>query len=261
MKHTYFLLFSLFCFTAAAQTGQVGTYFTSDIPVKSVMPKMSANTGMGLQFAYKPVPKFPVMLEMKGSIGNYSTQTLSQTFVFGDNSKTTTNVSYSSNMNRVTFGTKIHIGHEFRSVRGFVTPQIGSVWMKSKIRVADPQDVDDCQPLQKATTHRSSGFVYGGEAGVEVGFDKLFRGATESKHKLYASVSYLASFNSMDYVNVKYMQDHDHAAMHSGEASDREITTQFINVSTNNIHEHKIAELYSTPLRFVGINIGYVFNF
>jgi hypothetical protein len=192
---------------------------------------------------------------------------MQQTYVFDSTSSTTTDVTYSSGMNRLNFGTKIHLLNEYRAIRPYITPQIGYAFMRSRIAVADPQDEDDCQPLDKTTVQRYSGLTYGGELGVEVSMERMFKNvSTENKHRLYASVSFLNSFNTFEYINVKYMEDHDHAAMtggshHASSDDGRDVNAQFVNVTTNTIHEHKIAELYKTNLQFWGINVGYVFNF
>lgn len=267
MKQLY-ILFAFVPFVSLAQRAQTGIYFTCDMPNKSIMPKMSANAGLGLQFAYKPVQRIPMMLELKGSIGMYSNRTLQQTYVFDSTSSTTTDVTYSSAMNRLSLGTKFYLVNDYRAVRPFITPQVGMAFMRSKIRVADPLDEDDCQPLERKTTQRYSGFTYGGEVGVELSMSRLFKiNSEDNTHRLYASVTFMNSFNRFEYVNVKYMQDHDHGAMTGGTGGSstsedgRDINAQFINVSTNSIHEHKIAELYKTNLQFWGFNIGYTFNF
>ena len=72
-------------------------------------------------------------------------------------------------------------------------------------------------------------------------------------------MSYLRGMNHFEYVNVKYMQDEVHNTMTTHPKGD--INASFINVSTNNIHEHKIAELYHTPFEMVGINFGYIVRF
>lgn len=268
MKYLYFL-FVVFPFLAVAQNGQLGAFLQADIPDHTIMPKMSTNFGIGIQGGYQPFDHLPVVPEFKASIGTYSHRTLQQTYIFDSTNSTTTDVTYSSAMNRMSFGTKVYLTHQYRAVRPFITPQVGMAFMRSRIVIADPQDEDDCKPLDRKTTQRHSGFTYGGEAGVEIALDRLSgNGATgESRHKLYASVSFMQSFQPFEYVNVKYMQDHDHSAMapgenHSSMSSDgREINTTFINVSTQNIHEHKIAELYRTQLRFWSIGIGYVYHF
>ena len=70
----------------------------------------------------------------------------------------------------------------------------------------------------------------------------------------------------MDYINVRYMSGHEHGVSagghnHANMDEDRDLTTEFVNLSTDNIHEHKIAEVYHTPLRFITVNIGYVWYF
>jgi len=269
MKKLYILFAFAPLFSFAQQNWQIGSYLTLDVPNHQIMPKMSSNFGIGFQTAYRPIERIPVFLEFKASTGLYSSRTLQQTYVFDPTSSTTTDVTYASHMNRLNLGTKIYLVHDYRTIRPFVTPQIGYAFMKSKIVVADPADEDDCKPLERKTTQRYSGFTYGAEAGVEISMNKLFKNVvTENTHRLYLSVTFMNSFNRFEYVNVKYMQDHDHAAMMGGGAvsagtdgGDRDVNGSFINVSTNQIHEHKIAELYRTNLQFWGVNIGYTFNF
>lgn len=270
MKKMYFLLAGI-CISAstfAQQNMQLGPYFTVDMPSHTVMPKMSTALGIGAQYAYKPIRNFPVSLEIKGSLGSYSTETLPQTYTFEDSSSITTDVTYTSNMNKALIGTKIHIGSEYKAVRGYVTPQVGRLTMRSKISIADPEDEDGCEPLEKETKQRFSGYVYGAEVGAEVSMSRLFLGRdSENKHRLFLSVSFLNGFNKFEYVNVKHMEDGSHHALHGGgtetstDSEGRDITTTFVNLSTNSLHDHKIAELYRTNLQFWGLNVGYVFNF
>jgi hypothetical protein len=60
------------------------------------------------------------------------------------------------------------------------------------------------------------------------------------------------------------MEDKTHGVVLEGESvsvDERDINATFINVSSNNLHEHKIAELYKTPLSYFGLQIGYVYSF
>lgn len=262
----------LFLLLAAPVFGQqfkIGAFIPIDIPNKTIMPKMSVNAGLGLQVAYRPFLGFPAYLELKGNIGNYSNRTLRQTYNFGNGSQTTTDVTYKSAMNKVLFGTKFFIGNDYQGIRAFITPQVGTVFLKSNIVIADPTDVDDCKPLERKTTQRDAGFVYGGEIGAEIALNKLIRSmASENRHHLVISASFLNGFKPFEYVNVRYMKDESHDALpadggHAGhtDADGRDINTTFINVSSNALHEHKIAELYRTSLQFWSLNIGYTFTF
>ncbi len=260
MKSILLFLLASSSFTGFSQHGQIGTFIPIDIPVKSEMPKMGTNFGIGLSGAYSPFYTAPVFLEFKASWGSYSAKTLQQTYMFDNGSQTTTDVSYTSSMHKYLLGTKVMIGRDYRAVRGYLTPQIGVANFKTKIVIADPLDEDDCQPLDRETSQRFAGFVYGGEIGAQISMEKLFRGiSSENTHKLTISASYLSGFNHFEYVNVRYMQDEVHDTQVTHTSGD--INASFINVTTNQIHEHKIAEVYHTNLRMIGINIGYTINF
>ncbi len=250
-----------------AQRAQFGIFTGMDFPHKHVMPFMSPTFGMGLQVSYKPVRSIPVYADLKSSWSIYSLRTLQQNYVFTGGSETTLDVTYKSRLNKFLFGTRIVIGSEYKSYRFYVTPQIGLAAMNSAIYIADPQDEDDCKALEKRKTQRFNGFVYGGELGIDVSLDRIFKGMqTENKHRLNLSLTYLKGFKDFEYVNIKYMMDEDHGIemqQHNGtNTSGREdIDATFVNVSSNNTHEHKIAELYITPLELIGFNLTYVYSF
>ena len=255
-----FLTFSFVSIFSNSQKGQIGAFIPIDSPIKSVMPNMGTNIGFGLQGSYSPFHGSPFYIELKGSWGTYSQKSLDQTYYFSDNSQTITNVHYKSSMRKYLLGTKFMVGHDFRMVRGFITPQIGLTKFRTNIVIEDTSSVDDCKPLDRKTTQKDIGFVYGGELGIEISLDRFNKNhSDENKHKLVISGSYLAGFDHFEYVNVKYMKDEVHGT--NVTHADADINSTFINLSTNEIHEHKIAELYHTSLMYWGINIGYVYNF
>ncbi len=264
------ILFTLclaFSFAGFSQKLQFGTYVPVDIPMRHKMPYMSTNVGLGFGGAYKPVSQIPVFAELKGSFGGYSNRTLQQTYIFGDGSSTVTDVRFSSNMHKLLLGTKVVFGSEYKGFRMYLTPQAGFAFMNSRIFIEDPTDVDGCKALERKKTQRFAGFIYGGELGAEISMDRIFKGiVVENRHRLIFAMTYMRGTRPFEYVNIKYMKDNNHGVAgehdhHMNDEDRTDIETTFINVSSNNTHEHKIAELYRTPFEFVGFNIGYVISF
>lgn len=260
-----FALFSLPFFTIAQidRKGQFGFFATTEIPFRSEMPRMSTNLGFGTQFAYKPISRVPVFLELKANVGVYNTQNRDVTYVFTDGSTTDTDIEFKSKMHKLQFGTKVYYTNYYRPVRGYFTPQIGYNFMKTRMRIADPMDEDDCQPLENSIRHRSAGWTYGAEAGIELDMNRIIHGKDVSDQRLYISASFMGSMRPMDYINVKYMEEHVHgpAGEHDHDLLDadgRPLNAEFINLTSGTTHEHKIAEIYNTHLRFFSINVGYV---
>lgn len=248
-----------FLFGQEAKQFQLGTNIFFDFPIKSTMPYMGVNGGVGLQFAYSPMPRTPFYIEFKPSWGVYSMRSLDQTFVFSDGSQTQTTVDYSSAMSKYILGFKYMLGPEYKRCRGFVTPQIGAAKLKSRIVIQDPEDEDGCKPLDSRTAIKDWGWVYGGEAGIDLDLNLFRKKVEQGNVHLFAAINYLRGFRHFKYTNVKYMQDapHDTNVQHD----DRDINVQFVNLTTNEIHEHKVGEVYHTALEMVGFNIGVKVNF
>jgi hypothetical protein len=260
MKQLFtFCFLTLSLFSTAQNTGQLGIFTSVLSPDKAIMPKMSVNYSIGFNMAYSPFPRTPFYLELKSSWGNYSYKTLTQTYTFTDGSTTVTDVNYSSGMSSYLLGGKVMVGKELWKVRGFITPQIGLTKLRSRIYIEDPQDEDNCKPLENRVTQKFTGGVYGGEVGFEIDMGQLLYGNEPYTHKLVLTMNFLGSFNHMNYVNIKHMENevHDPTVIHE----DRDINATFVNVGSNSLHEHKIAELYHTPLNFWGFTIGYTRNF
>ncbi len=267
------LLLSIICmlpffqFAQIDENAQFGFYATTEIPMHSEMPKMSTNVGLGIQFAYKPMTRIPLFLELKSNFGRYNSQRMDVTYIFNDNSTTDTYVDFTSKMHKIQLGAKMYYTSYYNVVRGYVTPQIGYNTMKTRVWIADPMDEDDCQPLENTIRHRSGGWTYGGEIGAEVDLKRLIKkGSEQTNERLYLSASYMGSFNRMDYINVKYLEEHNHAVAdpddHSQVDQDgRPLNAEFINMTSGSTHEHKLAEIYNTHLRFISINVGYVWYF
>lgn len=268
MKKCYLFIFCLLPFVSLSQVDnrvQFGIHGMADIPLRSQMPKMSTNYGAGAFLSVKPHRRVPLFIELRGSMGQYSSKTSTETFIFDDGSTTVTDVTFRSMMNKVQLGTKFYFTPSYQRVKPYVMPMVGYNFMRSKIRIADPLDEDDCQPLVDRVSQKAQGFTYGLEAGVEMDLVGTIKGE-ESHGRLYFSVSYLSSARKMDYINIKYMSDHEHGVHEEGhgeasQADGRPLTTDFVNVSSNDLHSHKIAEIYTTYLRFINVNIGYVWYF
>ena len=63
---------------------------------------------------------------------------------------------------------------------------------------------------------------------------------------------------SPDYINTKKLIDAS-APPPPGEDG-KALSVKFINATTNEIHEHEVAEVYTTPLRMLEFKLSWVFQ-
>ena len=79
-----------------------------------------------------------------------------------------------------------------------------------------------------------------------------------SKHKKDLPVKFDVSINTirggkLDYINTKNLKDEQDLP-----SGGKPLLVKFINVSTQDIHEHTVAEVYTSALRIVEIKAGLI---
>jgi len=265
MKLNLLLTFSLFAaLTSSAQKYDFGFHYSADVPLIRSMPKMNINHGASFYLGYKIIDKAPLWINLDFSTGCYALKTRKENYYFTDGSQTTTDVQYSSNLHKFLFGFNYDIGKSTNLLSGYLTGQGGYAYMNSKIYIEDPNDPDGCKALEKKNTFTYGGGIYAVGAGVRVNLNKKITNTRLWSHFLDISCKYTAGGN-FSYVNINHMEEHDHAMANANSSNQtrdtRDLTVKFVNVTTNSIHEHKVAEIYTSPFEMMNIKIGYIIRF
>jgi hypothetical protein len=239
---------------------QVGAQLNIDSPFKSVMPEMTTSGSFGLAAAYSPFLGSPLYFELKASWGVYSSNASNNIYYAKKGWWYPAEASYSSGFQKYLVGPKVMVGKEFRKVRGFVTPQIGLFRIRSKTVVkywdgtGTVNESNDGSKQANRTPNHQTGFVYGGEVGVEISLDKLFKIKEEKNmFNLVVSGSFLRSFKNFSYTDVANM-------LTQSELGD-ENPNQYILMSHPNVDEVKYVKTYNSLVQLWGVNVGMNFNF
>ncbi len=274
MRHLYLLLLGYsVCAGIFAQTidgepkltkTQIGFHLNVDVPFGSVMPEMQTTGMWGFSLAHSPMMGSPFFIEFKALFGNYGNRTIKDTYYLKNNWWYPAESFYKSGQQKYLLGSKIMIGKEYRSFRGFATPQIGILRMRSKTLVkywdgstnwGDNNTNDDGSKQVSKTPVKQSSFVYGGEVGFELGLQTLFKKETNDNFKLQLSASFLRGFKEYQYANVDNMVGSEHFGDEGVDFS------KYVLMSHPNAEEIRYVELFKTPLQFWGINLGFTINF
>lgn len=141
----------------------------------------------------------------------------------------------------------------------------GRQTMGTRVKINVMEDAvggsDDCAPPEDEVTFKRRTMVWGYGACFMmhlVSNSHDFNRNTEGI-LLNFSVTSVQGGN-IDYVNVKQLQQVNPAASPANDAS-KEWAVPFINVNTNNIHNHTIARVYNSPLQQLQFRLGIVFRF
>ncbi len=256
-----FYLFILVFLSGVVASAQIkgGFSYSLSLPQKEMKENIKPVHSMNLVFMshFKKISKLAWGVE--AGFGQYASFTKDQEVRFPDGSGITTQVSYSSNTVTAGLITRYSMFTEAK-VNPYVTGKLGYASFFSKVFVADPEHEDDCKPLEKKTPIKDHSFYASYGAGAEIDI-------SSAKHPknvwLDISVSQVHG-TKLDYINIKDIKENIQSDPNNpGPITDKSapLSIRFINVSTQTIHEHQMAEVYSSALRLLEMKIGVIWRF
>lgn len=260
MRTIILFIFYMTSFSAISQKSQFAFFAPFDSPVKSVMPNMRTNAGIGFSYAYRPYD-IPIMGEIKVSFGSYAGRNYYESYnLYEYYDPTRVTFNYKNKMNKYLIGAKYHIGYDFRAVRGFVSPQIGFVTFKTKNSYSYTDPNNNSKSDNNLAKFSVCG-IYGGEVGVEIDLNSIFTTAIKSDvhHHVFISASIYKGFKEVKYTNVRNIQTIENIDPSSGISLEDHST--YVAFSNNYFYDDKVTAVYTSKFLTWGINVGYIINF
>lgn len=255
-----FCLGTLLSILSIAATAQVkaGLSYACSLPryemQNNIAPAHSLNLFVTSQF--KNFRKLSWGVE--AGIGQYAFFSKKQDIRFPDGTGFSADVSYSSNIATVGMLSRFSFFKEAK-VNPFLSGKLGYASFFTKVVVPDPDNADDCKPLDKNTPIQDHSFYVAYGAGLQIDISSKKK---ENHTWLDISVNQMHG-TRLDYVNVKDIKAHIHNDPTGAMPTSEKVTPlsiRFVNVTTQTVHEHQLAEIYNSPLRFLEFKIGVVWN-
>jgi hypothetical protein len=215
---------------------------------KNIQPAHSLETGVLYQLPGE-LKRLSVGLEL--GIGIYAQETIDQTFQFDNNTTTVIPVDYSSNV----FNANIHARFNLLSDKNFIIPYVnakgGLYNFYSSIYIGDPEDANGCHALEQENIMNDKTMYWSAGGGLQIN-PTIF---SKNKHRSGVMIDISANTirgGEISYINTKHLMD----APASADPDGKPLNVQFINASTQSIHEHKVAQVYTSPLRMLEFRAG-----
>jgi hypothetical protein len=188
--------------------------------------------------------------------GIYAYEKIDQTFNFDANTSTVVPVNYNSNVFNANLQTRYQfLDEEKYLIVPYINAKAGVYNFSSNVNIEDPNDPDGCRPLEKKNLINDKTLYWGAGAGVQIN-PSLF-----AKHKKDGPLMIDISINTirggkLDYINTKHLKDEQDFP----ETGGKPLLVKFINASTQDIHEHKVAQVYTSALRILEVRAGIIFR-
>jgi hypothetical protein len=221
---------------------------------ENIRPAHSANLVFTSQL--KKFSKFSWGIE--ASLGQYAGFTKDQDIRFPDGTGINTKVSYSSSIATAGILGRFSFFKEAK-MNPYLAGKLGYANFFSKVIVDDPHDADDCKPLDKKTPIRDHSFFAAYGAGMQIDISN-----SQKPRNVWMDISVNRLHGSrLDYVNVKDIKNqinNDPGNPVPDSDKSAPLSIRFVNVATQTIHEHQLAEVYTSPLHLLEFKIGVVWR-
>jgi hypothetical protein len=259
MKKFYTLLTLTFItLLAAGQRSNIVLGYLYSTPQAAM--KDGWNQAHGLQMAYLwdvgESRKFSLGPQL--GFGSYANNTSEQHYSFQGAPPTITTASLHSALSNFGLTGRYHpLGQAQKRISPFAEVQSGYQNMRSSISFPDPTDMSDC-PAHEQTNVVSNGTMYGSlGGGIQIAFGKA-KGNARNHLELSARSVF---GGQIEYANMNRLYNHPNLTsptVRGQSANERPLLLNFVNIGTNELHEHTVAELYNHPLRMWQFNINWV---
>jgi hypothetical protein len=215
---------------------------------KNIQPAHSLQAGILYQLPGK-LKQLSVGVEM--GIGLYASKRIDQTFQFENNTSSIVPVNYNSNVFNANLQARLNLVNNDKFVIPYVGLKGGLYNFFSTINVEDPNDPGGCTALEHKNILNDKTAYWSAGAGVQINTSAF------AKRKYRRNVMIDISANTIRGGEIKYINTKDlidEQTMNDPKAVPLHV--QFINASTQAIHEHTVAQVFSSPLRMLEFRVG-----
>jgi len=256
MKSIYTVVFTLLTYLSFSQS-YLGTGLSVNLPRQQMAENIGSLQSATAEYMYQ-LPRHLDRIFIGAEIdwGLYANTEKEQTFNFGSGGSTQTWVYYSSYAVQGGLTARILLVKD-KSISPYVNGKLGYSVFYSNIFVEDPHDEGGCKPLQQKNLISDGTLMAGYGGGVMVNTGAFVR--NKEQHNAWVDFS-INKINGgrLDYINTKRLID---ASSPTPAGTDgKALNVRFINATTQEIHEHQVAEVYTTPLRMLELKLSLIFR-
>ena len=194
-----------------------------------------------------------LMAGLDFNIGWYGMLRQPINYALGNNRFINTTVEYSSTMSQFGPVVRYHFTNKGK-LRPYVHAGVAYTRFASSLFVNDPNDIDQCRPLEQATLIKDNAWT------TNIGGGLHFFISKQGNIRDFIDFSVTSVQGpAVNYINVRNYQHH-HGTTNPTVANPntKAVNVRFIDLTNNNIHEHKVAEVYNSAIALLNIRLTYV---
>ncbi len=260
MKKFLLLFFTVISVQFTFAQFDLGFGYSNQTALGEMATNINAAHGFYFQTGYRlPILGRHFVASLETGTGRYGKKKIMQTFQSEDVQQPT-----QMPVNYINFANYTHLSVRYEILKhGSIIPYLqmmgGVQKLGTRVRINLHEDQfggDDCVPLEDQVTFRKSTMTWGYGGGLLINLSRNHCGAIDNGTQLNISVNRIQG-NRIDYVNVKQLEQ---VSNQPPTDESKPLTMSFVNLNTNNIHEHSVARVYNSPFQQLQIKVGFLFK-
>lgn len=250
MKKISALILAMFLVNAAQAQFEFRTAYVYSDPRQEMAADIKRGHGAFFEFAYR-FREIPFSLGLQVNFSTYGYDKSRQVYSFDDGSTAETDVMVYNNFTNFQLTSRYFFFTQKSMLQPYIQAKMGLSRFYTNLTIDDPEDVDDCVPLEQDILQRDLTFVGTIGAGLQWDLSSVFKKTRKDFFYLDASVNYNTG-GRVNYMNVDKPVPQENG---------QEVYGRFINTQTQVVHEHHVGYVYSSMLRMIDFRVGMVFRF
>jgi hypothetical protein len=254
MKFISALLLSVFFLSANSQQWKITGGYSLGIPQQDMGKNIQPANGLQAGVLYQ-LPGCLKQLSVGAELGfgSYASKRIEQTFQFDNNTASIVPVNYNSYVFNANLQARLNLLSDKNYVVPYINAKGGLYNFFSNINIEDPNDANGCHALEQKNIINDKTIYWSAGAGLQID------PAIFSKHKKSSRLKIDISANTihggtLDYINTKHLID----AQTINDPAGKPLNVEFINASTQAIHEHTVAQVYTSQVRMLEFRAGII---
>lgn len=229
--------------------------YSLSLPKQEMKKNIKAVHSLALSGLYRLPGKMDrVQIGADFGWGMYASTRKEQTFTFSNGDITRTDVFYSSMVVQGGLQTRIDLLRN-KAITPYLNGKTGYTSFYSNIFVEDPDDPGGCAPLDQRNIIKDGTIYTGYGGGLQIDWSIFSKNSRKNRGWIDLSVNNIQGGN-LNYINTKKLVDANNPPVNS---DGKPLNITFVNASTQQLHEHQVAEVYTSPLRMLEIKISATF--
>jgi hypothetical protein len=258
MKYIYSSLLLLASFVCSSQP-HMSLGYSYGMPTQEMNENINGLHSFTMGYLHQLKGKMSwLMIGPEFSWGSYANERKMQTFNFPNGGGSTeTWVYYSSNALQGSMTARVLLAKKDKNVIPYLNGKLGYAHFYSSIYIEDPHDEEGCKPLDQENLIGDGTWMGGYGAGIQLNLaifseNKKLRGSW-----IDLGVNVIRG-GCLEYINTKKLIDA--SAAPDPNSDGKAVKVKFINATTQEIHEHQVAEVFKTPLSALEFKASFIFS-